>query len=111
MIKLEPGTANPWDFKKIQDFVFYHCPECAYETQLSNEFLDHCNIHPLAKKFVIKALEKEVEYESENEHLLPLPEVILKEMDTPALIQRNHDSITDENGIKPPIIFKEIGNF
>ena len=56
----------------------------------------------------------EVKCKPEKEPLPPIPEIILKEMDTtisPLKIQRNNssDSIAEENKVKTKMIFKEIG--
>ena len=39
MLKLEPGVANPWDYKRLEDFLFFLCPECTYQTQDGDEFI------------------------------------------------------------------------
>lgn len=56
MFKVEPGiepsVANPWDCKNLEDFLFYNCPECHYKGQDSDEFLIHCQSHPMAESFI-----------------------------------------------------------
>ena len=58
MLKLEPGTSsapapdNPWAFKRIEDFLFFLCPECNFTSQDNDEFLYHCEEHPLASQFL-----------------------------------------------------------
>ena len=57
MFKIEPGSSlNPWDHKKLEDFLFFNCPECHYKTQTGDEFLIHCHDHPLAKVCIILEL-------------------------------------------------------
>ena len=29
---------NPWASKELKDFVFYHCPECEFQSQVENQF-------------------------------------------------------------------------
>ena len=53
MMKLEPGVSNPWDSKSLEDFLHFLCPECNYLTKYSDDFLDHCQNHPMANDFVM----------------------------------------------------------
>ena len=39
MLKLEPGVANPWDSRRLEDFLYFLCPECTYQTQDGDEFI------------------------------------------------------------------------
>ena len=50
MFKIEPGSANPWNHKKLEDFLFFNCPECHFKSQNGDDFLIHCHDHPLGKK-------------------------------------------------------------
>ena len=46
---LEPHSASLWNDKEIEDFLFYHCPECHFQSEYekSDEFVEHCKIsHP-----------------------------------------------------------------
>ena len=63
MLKLEPGVANPWDYRRLEDFLFFLCPECTYQTQDGDEFLGHSQSHPMAQRFVREMLE-----DSQNHH-------------------------------------------
>ena len=53
MMKLEPGVSNPWDSKSLEDFLHFLCPECNYITKYSDDFLDHCQNHPMANDFIM----------------------------------------------------------
>ena len=59
IIKTEPGaqhptpqSSNPWSHKKLEDFLYFNCPECEYRTQTGDDFLIHCHDHPMAKDFI-----------------------------------------------------------
>ena len=42
---------NPWVSKELKDFVFYHCPECEFQSQMENQFYQHAvNSHEKAKE-------------------------------------------------------------
>ena len=38
---------NPWDISSIYDLAYFNCPECDFQTQSKQEFIDHTsNNHP-----------------------------------------------------------------
>ena len=42
---------NPWASKELKDFVFYHCPECEFQSPVENQFYEHAvNTHEKAKE-------------------------------------------------------------
>lgn len=81
MMKLEPDCdyiVDPWESKKLEDFLCYQCPECHFTSQDTDNFLIHCHQHPLAKKFIDfveghvqnhTSTEQQYQYEEEEEEL------------------------------------------
>ena len=42
---------NPWVSKDLREFVFYHCPECEFQSPMENQFYQHAvNTHEKAKE-------------------------------------------------------------
>ena len=42
---------NPWVSKDLREFVFYHCPECEFQSPMENQFYHHAvNTHEKAKE-------------------------------------------------------------
>ena len=57
MFKMDPDGQlppnNPWDYKFLEDFLFFMCPECSYNTAESTEFITHAQqMHPMAENFL-----------------------------------------------------------
>ena len=45
------GERNPWASKDLKQFIFYHCPECDYESPVENDFYLHAvGAHERAKE-------------------------------------------------------------
>jgi uncharacterized protein YlaI len=47
--KCDPDQ-NPWDVKRLDDFLFYCCPECSDRSATKEKFINHALfLHPLVR--------------------------------------------------------------
>ena len=52
---------DPWDDKKLEDFLYYLCPECHFKAQESDDFFSHCQMnHPFAENFLYNEFERSI---------------------------------------------------
>ena len=64
------GIKNPWSVSKLEDFLYYNCPECNDKYKLKEPFILHAfKKHPKSKKFL------ELQMESDNVMIIcPMPQ-------------------------------------
>ena len=56
---LEPHSTSPWNEKELEDFLFYLCPECHFQSEESYDFVEHCQIsHPLSAQNFLRKIKK-----------------------------------------------------
>ena len=71
-MKYEEGedNVNPWDVGKLEEFMYFICPECDKRDQSREHFLQHAmNEHPKAKDYLQKFKEIKEEPLEEQENI------------------------------------------